>query len=379
MGGGICGLWLLASLRSAGISAILLEKEALGCGQTLASQGMIHGGIKYTLGGFTTPASETIASMPERWRRCVAGRDSIDLRGVNLLSEDYYLFSDNRLSSRITAFFGSRSLRGRIEALSRKHFPVAFQNEAFNGTLYRLEDLVLDSASLLDVLTKAHRAHIFQASPEVITDSQGKILELKIGDGNAITAEHFIFAAGAGNAELLADTNLSDIEMQRRPLKQVLVRCPELTRIYAHAVAASAGAKPRVTITTHQRKDGALVWYLGGNLAETGVRRSNEDQIRAAKQEMTELFPWIDWTRADWATLLIDRAEPANPDRSRPDAPFFFTRSNATVCWPTKLTLTPLLADEVLAGLSIDRNLPVSNPDLPLAPTAEPPWETLLS
>ncbi|HCC44093.1 MAG TPA: FAD-binding oxidoreductase, partial [Gammaproteobacteria bacterium] len=47
LGGGIAGLWLLNLLVSRGYSVVLLEKEALGAGQTIASQGMIHGGVKY--------------------------------------------------------------------------------------------------------------------------------------------------------------------------------------------------------------------------------------------------------------------------------------------------------------------------------------------
>ncbi|MEZ5480827.1 MAG: FAD-dependent oxidoreductase [Porticoccaceae bacterium] len=51
IGGGIAGLWLLNRLVSAGYNAILFEQSALsGSDQTVASQGMIHGGIKYTPG-----------------------------------------------------------------------------------------------------------------------------------------------------------------------------------------------------------------------------------------------------------------------------------------------------------------------------------------
>ena len=50
-GGGIAGLWLLNVLRSKGYSAVLLEAGSLGGAQTLSSQGIIHGGMKYALGG----------------------------------------------------------------------------------------------------------------------------------------------------------------------------------------------------------------------------------------------------------------------------------------------------------------------------------------
>ena len=86
IGGGIAGLWLLNRLTSDGYGCVLLEADELGCGQTLASQGMIHGGIKYALGGALTGASEAIADMPDRWRAALAGEGPVDLSGLEVLA-----------------------------------------------------------------------------------------------------------------------------------------------------------------------------------------------------------------------------------------------------------------------------------------------------
>ena len=66
-GGGIAGLWLLNLLTRRGYSALLLEADALGCGQTLASQGMIHGGIKYALAGALTRPSDPMTWNPSQY------------------------------------------------------------------------------------------------------------------------------------------------------------------------------------------------------------------------------------------------------------------------------------------------------------------------
>src|SRR5262245_14630974 len=79
LGGGVAGLWLLNRLRAAGYAAVLLERAALGQGQSIASQGMIHGGMKYALGGTLTGASESIADMPAHWQRCLRGEGDVDL------------------------------------------------------------------------------------------------------------------------------------------------------------------------------------------------------------------------------------------------------------------------------------------------------------
>ena len=62
LGGGIAGLWLLNRLRTAGYSTVLFERGALGQGQSIASQGMIHGGMKYALGGALTRRPASIQS-----------------------------------------------------------------------------------------------------------------------------------------------------------------------------------------------------------------------------------------------------------------------------------------------------------------------------
>ena len=119
IGGGIAGLWTLNQLRGLGYSAVLFEQEALGSHQTIASQGMIHGGIKYALGGALSGGSETISAMPAAWRACLAGDGPVDLRGAKVLSDDFYLWSAGSLQSRMTSFFASKMLRGRVQKLKR--------------------------------------------------------------------------------------------------------------------------------------------------------------------------------------------------------------------------------------------------------------------
>jgi glycerol-3-phosphate dehydrogenase len=87
VGAGVAGLWLNARLRRQGFSTVLVESASLGGGQSVKSQGIIHGGAKYALHGALTGASEAIADMPRRWREALAGNGELDLSGVRLLSE----------------------------------------------------------------------------------------------------------------------------------------------------------------------------------------------------------------------------------------------------------------------------------------------------
>ena len=80
-------MWLLNLLVDRGYSAILLEREHLGAGQTLASQGMIHGGFKYALNGAFSAQEKSLFLMPDRWKRYLLGRGEIDLRDLKVKSQ----------------------------------------------------------------------------------------------------------------------------------------------------------------------------------------------------------------------------------------------------------------------------------------------------
>src|SRR5690606_10645858 len=139
--------------------------------------------------------------------------------------------------------------------------------------------------------------------------------------------------------------------MQRRPLQMVMVRHHIPDPIYVHCVAEQLTATPELTVTTHPCRHGGNVWYLGGELAESGAGLSQGEQIERARARVRELFPWCRLEDAQWASFYIDRAEPRQDGGQRPDKAFVKPLRNFLVCWPTKLSLTPSLGTEVMAEL----------------------------
>ena len=133
-------------------------------------------------------------------------------------------------------------------------------------------------------------------------------------------------------------------------------RGPLPAGVYAHCLGASTN--PRVTITTHYDAQGKVVWYLGGELSESGVKRSDEEQIAAARAELTALLPWIDFARCQFATLDIDRAEPLVADGRRPDDAYVHSAGGVLTTWPTKLAFAPRLAAQVLQMLQTENIVP---------------------
>jgi hypothetical protein len=133
-----------------------------------------------------------------------------------------------------------------------------------------------------------------------------------------------------------------------------------------HCIGDSFGMTPRLTITAHPPAgasvpqplptDGApdaagWTWYLGGEIAESGLQRSASQQQAEAARQLQETFPWLDLRQAQWGSFFINRAEPRLPNLQRPDTAYLCAAGPLLVTWPTKLTLSPDLGDSVCAEL----------------------------
>ncbi len=380
VGGGIAGLWLNARLRRLGYATLLVENERLGGGQSVKSQGIIHGGTKYALSGALTGSSEAIADMPQRWRAALSGSGELDLAGVRLLSDAHYLWSPGTLAGNLTSFFASKAMRGRVDAVKGDALPPALQHPKFRGKVYRLAELVLDVPSLIARLAELAGDSLLAGQRIEPLHESGALAGLVV-DGREIRARRVVLCAGPGNAGLLAGLGIEQPGQQLRPLHMVLVKAPTLKPLYAHCLGG--GPKPRVTVTSHPAADGQWVWYLGGDLAEAdGVARDEAAQIRAAQKELGELLPWLDLSAAEWRTLRVDRAEPAQSGLVRPDNAFLSEQGNLLVGWPTKLALAPDLADRVIATLERAGIQPGAHavlPELPRPAVAAPLWEELFA
>ncbi|MDR3479018.1 MAG: FAD-dependent oxidoreductase [Gammaproteobacteria bacterium] len=357
VGGGISGLWLLNRLRQLGYSTILLESATLGGGQTNKSQGIIHGGMKYALQGKLTSASQSISDMPTVWKACLAGHGEIDLHHVPVLSEHQYLWSTGKLAGKLTGFFANVALQGRVAELKPNAYPDVFKDPQFKGLVYSLDEMAVDVNVLVRELVKPHQDVIFKigalSEDSLHLDETGRLIALEVqtasGEAIQIKTQKTIFTAGAGNEMVLKKLNSKTVAMQRRPLHMVVVKSDFSYPVFAHCFGM--GATPRITITTHIAADGKTVWYLGGQIAEEGVKLDSPSQIAIAKKELTALFPWLDFSASHFASFMIDRAESAQPGGKRPDSSEFKEIENMIVAWPTKLALAPKLADDILACL----------------------------
>jgi len=375
IGGGIAGLWTLARLQQAGYKTVLLESEALGVGQTRFAQGIIHGGTKYALTGKLTASSESLADMPTRWRACYEGKGELDLTQAELLSDAHYLWSTTSLASRISGFFASKVMRSRSSAMEsasdKSSLPSIFQHKDFKGQFYRLDEPVFNVLSVIRALAEPRKKSILMIDQETLRpEDKALTVQSKQGESYLFHYKKIIFIAGEGNKNLLSRFGYNKPKTQLRPLKMVVMRGgPGYAlndMVYAHCLGASVN--PRITITSHRDEQGNIVWYMGGQLAEDGVNKTDAELIQAAKTELDELIPWLELKHAEWGVLEINRAEIKKPGTTRPDSFSIENNKNVITAWPTKLALAPALADVVFE--IIDKENIKPSPDLSL-----PEWE----
>jgi hypothetical protein len=399
-GGGVAGLWTLARLRREGYSCVLVESKALGSGQTIASQGIIHGGIKYALTGEPGAASKAIAAMPEIWRACLEGRGEIDLRGVKVLSEKQYLWTTPGIGSRLAGVAASRVIRTAVRSVPQGSRVPPFDVAPRGVDVYEVEEPILDPGSVVAGLAASQPILRWVVDPETGAHfSQDREQRWRVGLSVAVRGDTraadetivefevqtVVLCAGEGNAQLMSETcghkqsvSAATVpRMQTRPLHMVMVRAEHareaLPMIYGHCVGMSD--KPRVTITSQSDASGRVVWYIGGQIAESGVQRSRDEQIKAAQDELRACIPWVNLDGTQWATLRVNRAEGiAGESGARPDGPVVQQFDGVIAAWPTKLAFAPLTASLVHDRL-LDMGVHPSgkNMDQQLLSTLAPP------
>lgn len=372
IGAGISGLWLANRLHGRGLSVLVCTADAVGGGQTIAAQGVIHSGLKYSLGKRPGPASKALATMPARWRACLSGNGEIDLRGTKVLADHMGVQATS--NARLRAVFAKALLAQAETPPCIKPSSEVGDDVLERGTSLALDDFVLDVPSLIRRLAAPLKDRFLtvDVSEQMLVRNAAGIASIRVGD-REIRAGAFVLAAGAGNEALAPAAGFTDVTVQRRPLHQVVVTLAEPAKVFAHCLTATFGTAPDMTITSHGR---AL--YVGGKVASE-PNLSDAERIEAVRTGLMASLPGVDLADAKFRVHQAVRAEPVRGGRRGlwDDGDVFAERrGNCLLCWPVKLSLAPRLGDvalHLLADLQPKPNTwlgdPTFNPRY-----AEPPY-----
>jgi glycine/D-amino acid oxidase-like deaminating enzyme len=373
-GGGAAGLWCLDRLRRAGYHAILLESQALGSGQTIQAQGIIHGGGKYALRGVRDfEAVRATSRMPQRWRRSIAGEAEPNLSTTRILSEQCYLWLPRGSAVARLQSFGFMGLvtKGGLlatppERLPKYAWPAALRDSAL--AVYVLAEPVIATGSFLETLAAQHRSFVYLYDAKMVQFTADGV---QVGE-TLLQPRAIVLTAGTGNGDLLTRAGMNADIMQRRPLGMVLLR-GDLPPLFGHCIV---GGKTGLTITTPVPG----VWQIGGEIAE---RLAQEDNPATARQlalgEIRRWLPELELKGAETAIYRAVRAEARTAAIRRPSGVHAsMVAPGMIVGWPTKLSMAPVLAEEVFELVQLALKAPGGYDETPSLPTpnvARYPWE----
>jgi hypothetical protein len=375
-GGGAAGLWCLDRFRRAGYLTILLESTALGSGQTIQAQGIIHGGGKYALRGVRDFAAvRATREMPERWRQSLAGQLEPNLTEARVLSDRCYLWLARGSTLAWTQSWGfipvlakAGLLSSPPESVQESAWPEALRGSALS--VYSLPEPVIATGSLLQAISNLHQKYIYAYNPSAVRFTGAKV---EIPD-TLIESRFIVFAAGNGNAELLQRAGIQRDLMQCRPLGMVLLK-GNLPSFFGHCIV---GGKTQLTITTPSPG----IWQIGGEIAEQLAHQNDpETASRIAIGQIRRGLPALDFAGAKIAIYRAVRAEARTADLRRPSGVHVScVAPRLVVAWPTKLCLVPVLAEEVFAAAMMELKEPGGYDEAGLPHRAVPavaryPWE----
>lgn len=341
IGGGVAGLFILDTLVESGVGALLVDAHPLGSGQTTSSQGILHAGVKYALAGAAGDDAVEASEAAALWSEMLRGGAGNDLRGVRVLTDHCWLWRSASWAG-VAGMLGARlALRTAPVAVADHERPQWLRG--VKGDVLKLGETVIDPRSLLQVLAERHSARILRGDVQAIERlASGASVTMGGTEEYRVSASSVILAAGSGNERLSA---LADAPqpMQRRPLRQLMIR-GSLPMVFGHCID---GARTRVTITSDRLPDDSVVWHVGGQIAEDGVRMEASEFLRYGLAEVSSALPGVELGGCEVGEYLVDRAEPRTKDGRRP--PRAFAHWNGAICtvWPIKLVLAPLLARAV--------------------------------
>jgi len=345
VGAGVVGLWLRALLHAQGRSVVTVERTAAGDGQSVASQGILHRGLKYRVSPEAQRAAEELLRAQAMWNDAFSGRGPVRLSGVRFVAPHMHMWAPaggvGGFLAKATASMASLVMSSDAKRLEVSERPPAFRSAHPDTAIFEVAEQCVDPRSLMRSLIELCASPILRDQPELIEQNPEGV-RVKLTSGKVIVARTLFACAGEGNDRIIRLVGADpDSLMQRRPLAMVAAAQAPFD-LFGHCIKPMSD-KPRITVTTTTRGD-QRYWWLGGSLAEDGVELSDDQQIAAARDIVSQCLPWVDSSGLLYSVHRINRAEGRMKDGSRPEGPVVHTLGRVHVVWPTKLALAPIAA-----------------------------------
>ncbi|MBU1907807.1 FAD-dependent oxidoreductase [Patescibacteria group bacterium] len=347
IGGGSAGLWLLDELRRKGHSAVLVESDSLGKGQTIASQGILHGGMKHALVARPGTFVKALGSMTRVWRECLSGDREPDLSSVSRRSDSCYFWRTSSFASFVGSFGARFGIRSEIKKVAYTSLPDVLRGAS--GDVYQIDEQVIDPSSLVSALFERNRPFVIRADvARVELSSRNTVIAVHLSGSNGyiktLKSEFVVLTAGEGNAALRKICGLPEKAMLLLPLQILVLRgdLPDLNGVCLE------GTQAKAVITTHRLSNNDAVWQFASERIDP---EASERFAQLALGEIAAALPGFNFPKFSVSVYTAKRAECATESGGRCADVAVFKEGNVVTAWPTKLVLVPRMVERVMGYL----------------------------
>lgn len=341
VGSGVSGLFIARMLLEKGRRVLLLEKNSIASGQSVVSQGILHSGLKYLFYKKTSVDVDSMSSSMALWDNYFSGL-SIDLSNVKKRSSHCLVWNNsNFLIAPMLETCASGLFKSQCEKIS-KSSPI-LDHINFSGSPFLVKEIILDPRSLIEELVRPIMSNVIVFDDDLnflkTNDNNISAVQFSLeGVRQSVSANNFIFCAGAGNEHYLEEITMQSYRMQNRPLLMSYAK-GKLPIINGHFISEKGVL---VTITSSVESDYSVVWQIGGMIAEECA--GDKNLIINTLKKITRN---IDFSSVDIGFYSAVRAEGFFGDGKIKPSYEIYRFGNSIFCWPMKLVLAPAMANYI--------------------------------
>lgn len=353
VGGGVAGCWIAKTLAEAGYATAIVTVGGVSGGQTAHSHVYIHRGHLYRKEalnelkgeGSTLVGDVRLASrLWDEWFAGLPGNGSaLDAAPTTGL----FAFASEADAADVEHGawmpFGLRSTRVDV-------VPSLFTRSVL--TAFRAVDArCLEAGRLISTLVDSMGVPVIDGETVELRLDDGRVVAVDarwLGGGTAVRGRAAVFAAGAGNRQLLATLPNATPAVRDRSSFMLVVSDPCSEVLEPLSGVFNLGADDSLFLVSRHEPP-TTTWLL----SDAGHQQAVPDWLRYVCAEFEAVFPdvWSARQQFQWGYYGAPKAEvllEAAFHRQVHSHIVLEVASNVIACWPTKLTLAPLAAQDVL-------------------------------
>jgi glycine/D-amino acid oxidase-like deaminating enzyme len=364
-GGGVAGMLVATKLCEQGFRCVLIEPSALAAEQSGHSHGYIHRGYIYLRA--EDYLVRQLRSAREQWEEYISKPTQV----VPCSKDSLIGFMNGEVAKYATQTWRAAELP--LNEINESEWPSALKQTPLTA-VYRTDEQSFDfTRVMLNLLARMKTCKLVHGSVVRLSIRKMECCSVEIqvqGNSHRVKARYVVLAAGRGTAEILSNT-LGKFRSVPN------VRTSYMLVLKGEALEPISAILPEhqfygLFMVSRQDTQGA-VWLVSNYLSYGGLCGDRDvaarTWTRATLKTLDKIFPMLKDANISCGIYVAPKAEFRRDPERLPEGKIAekIGLQNVLAIWPTKLTLSPLIAIEVVEQI-------IKNLQVPTRSVIEPTW-----